>query len=169
MTRLPAMLFALALLCHPAAAEWRIDGSAAIVSPSATNGTIELLAITCGQPFAMEVLARGGGVAPAGGSADPTYLMAPGRVEARVDGRSFPLMTEAAEGAVLLHTESAGRAGPIGADLVEAVRSGSMLTLAFDLVPDVPGADGSAHETFAEFPLQGSADALQAALAGCGQ
>jgi hypothetical protein len=95
--------------------------------------------------------------------------MAPGRVEARVDGRSFPLMAEAAEGAVLLHTESAGRAGPIGADLVEAVRSGSMLTLAFDLVPDVPGADGSAHETFAEFPLQGSADALQAALAGCGQ
>ena len=168
-----AALLALVPASSPALAEWRLDNGVAIVSPAATNSTMELLVIHCGDPYHVEVLARGGPVLPDPGGDAPVeadYFYKPGKVEARIDGRKFPLAAAGSDAAVVLFAEGSAAQSylaPVGAPFIEALKTGTSLTLAFDVTPEANAADGSPHETVADFPLEGSAAALDAALASC--
>jgi hypothetical protein len=58
MTKLAAIAPTAALLCAiamPAHADWRLDEGVAIVEPTATNSTIDLLALMCGDPVQVEL------------------------------------------------------------------------------------------------------------------
>lgn len=169
MTRLAAIVFA-CLAATPASAEWRLDNGVAIVAPVNNNSTMELLAVLCGDPVAIEVYSRGGPVKPVTGAEEADYFYKPGKVEARVDGRAFPMAAAGSDSAVVLFAEGAAAEGymaPIGPNFIEALRSGRMLTLAFDVTPEANAADGTPFETVADFPLEGSAEALNTALARC--
>ena len=102
------------------------------------------------------------------GEAEADYFYKPGKVQARVDGQVFALSAAASDGAVVLFAEGTpaqDHLAPIGAPFIEALKTGTTLTLAFDVTPDA--IDGNPHETVADFPLAGSAAALDAALAAC--
>ena len=173
MKRSAAILFALGFAALPARADWILDGGVAIVSPTGGSSTMELLAVHCGDPYHLEVLSRGGPVRPAGNGEAPVeadYFYKPGKVEARIDGRTFPLVAAGSDSAVVLFTQGTAaqnHMAPIDAALIAALKSGSVLTLAFDVTPETNAADGTAHETVADFPLAGSGAMLNAALAGC--
>ena len=155
----------------PAFAEWQVDNGVAIVAPAANNSTMELLAVACGDPYQVEVYSRGGPVRPDtddGQAAELDYFYKPGKVEARIDGVVFRLAAAGSDAAVVLFAE--GKAAnnhlaPIGAAFIEALKGGTMLTLAFDATPDA--LDGAPHETVADFPLAGARAALEEALATC--
>lgn len=156
----------------PAFAEWRIDNGVAIVAPASTNSTIELLAVSCGDPYQVEVYSRGGPVRPdaAGAPAELDYFYKPGKVEARIDGRVFAFAAAGSDAAVVLFAQ--GKAAdnhlaPVTRAFIEALGAGTALTLAFDIVPGTDAPDGTPHETAAEFPLAGSRAALEDALASC--
>ena len=173
MKRLPVALLSLLIAAHPASAEWLLDGGVAIVSPTGGNSNVELLVVHCGDPYHVEVLARGGAVRQDTGdeAAAADYFYKPGKVQARVNGQTFPLVAAGSDAAVVLFAEgpaARNHMAPITSDLVAALKAGEMLTLAFDITPQANGSDGTAHETFAEFPLAGSATILETALAGCG-
>jgi hypothetical protein len=157
----------------PALAEWQVDNGVAIVSPTANNSTMELLAISCGDPYLVEVYSRGGPVRPEADSAAAAaadYFYMAGKVEARIDGKAFPLAAAGSDAAVVLFAQ--GRAAdnhlaPIGRAFVEALKDGTSLTLAFDVTPEANAQDGTPHETTAEFPLAGSRAVLEEVLASC--
>lgn len=171
------MRIAIALLfgfgfASPAAAQWMLDGGAAIVAPVAGNSNVELLVLSCGDPYRLEVLARGGAVAPGDvtGDAPVDYFYQPGRIVARIDTDTFPLVAAGSDAAVVLYSEGTAAQDYMAAidpAFVAALRSGSSLTLAFDITPEA-AADGTPHETVAEFPLGGSSAILDSALGGCG-
>ena len=167
---LPAILLAL-VLSTPARAEWLLDQGVAIVSPTSNNSTIELLVVSCGDPYAVEVYSRGGPVRPdADGNVEADYFYKPGKVQGRIGGQVFPLTAAGSEIAVVLFSEGTAAQGymaPVSRDFIGALKTGTSLTLAFDVTPEA-NADGTPHETFAEFPLAGSAAAIDAALATCG-
>lgn len=164
-----ALLLALGF-ATPALAEWRLDEGVAIVSPTGGNSTAELLVVACGDPYQVEVISRGGPVLPDGGEAvEADYFYAPGKVEARIDGRRFPLAAAGSGAAVVLFAEGSAaesHLAPIDPSFIAAMKAGTTLTLAFDITPQA-NADGTLHETVAEFPLAGSTAALDAALASC--
>lgn len=173
MKRASIALLALTLAVLPASAEWLLDGGVAIVSPTGGNSNMELLAVHCGDPYHVEVLARGGAVAPDAGDTteNADYFYQPGKIEARIGGQAFPLVAAGSDSAVVLFaqgTAAQNYMAPIRQDLIAAMKAGATLTLAFDLTPQANAADGTPHETFAEFPLAGSSAALDTALAGCG-
>lgn len=158
----------------PASAEWQVDSGVAIVSPAANSSTMELLAVSCGDPYQVEVYSRGGPVRPDpggdGAAVETDYFYKPGKVEARIDGVVFRLAAAGSDAAVVLFAE--GKAAdnhlaPLGAAFIEALKGGTRLTLAFDATPDADAQDGSPHETVAEFPLSGARAALEEALAAC--
>src|SRR5690606_32265012 len=126
----------------PARADWMLDGGVAIVSPTGGSSTMELLAVHCGDPYHLEVLSRGGPVRPAGGDEAPVeadYFYKPGKVEARIDGRTFPLVAAASDNAVVLFAEGTAaqnHMAPIDPSLIAALKTGTTLTLAFDVTPD---------------------------------
>ena len=157
----------------PALAEWQVDNGVAIVSPTANNSTMELLAISCGDPYLVEVYSRGGPVRPDADSGTPVeadYFYQPGKVEARIDGRTFPLAAAGSDAAVVLFAQgkaSENHLAPVAAAFIEALKGGTLLTLAFDVTPDANAQDGTPHETVAEFPLAGSRAVLEEALASC--
>ncbi len=154
----------------PAAAEWRLDDGVAIVEPSQTNANIELIALMCGDPVQIEIYARGGPVMPADQEVVADYFYKPGKVLASVDGQQFRLVAAGSDGAVVLFGEGSkaqNYMGDVPRALVEALKGGNTLTLGFDVTP-ANNADGSAHETIAVFPLDGSRAAIETALAGCG-
>jgi hypothetical protein len=167
------LLAALIALPTPSLAEWMLDNGVAIVAPTANNSTMELLAISCGDPIQVEVYSRGGPVRPEpvvddGAAADYFYL--PGKVQARVDGQVFALVAAGSEAAVVLFgegTAAQSHMADIDPAFVAALKTGTTLTLAFDVTPEANAADGTAHETMADFPLAGSSAALDAALASC--
>lgn len=175
MNKLAAIVPTAALLCAlalPASAQWRLDEGVAIVEPTATNGNIELIALSCGDPVHMEVYARGGPVLPDGDdTAKAEYFYLPGKVRALVDGRPFPLAAGASDETVVLFAEG-DKAGnymaPLRTDFIEAIKSGKELTLGFD-VTQANGPDGSPFETMATFPLEGSRGMIDQALSGCGK
>lgn len=156
-------------LTLPAFAEWRLDEGVAIVEPTETNGTIELLAVLCGDPVQVEIYSRGGPVMPETGDVPADYFNVPNKVRAVIDGRPFPLAAGGSEAAVVLFAEGSkaeGYLAPIRPDFVEALKSGSAMTLGFDITPE-NAADGSPFETFAVFPLEGSRAILDQALSSC--
>ncbi len=166
------VLLAALLLPSPALAEWMLDNGVAIVSPSANNSTMELLAISCGDPYQVEVYSRGGPVRPepADASVETDYFYKPGKVQARIDGQVFPLAAAGSEAAVVLFAEGTaaeGHMADIDAAFIAALKSGTSATLAFDVTPDTNAADGTPHETVADFPLAGSTAAIEGALATC--
>jgi len=161
-----------------ARAEWQVDNGVAIVAPTANNSTMELLAISCGDPYQVEVYSRGDPVRPdpdtgangGGAAAETDYFYKPGKVEARVDGKRFALAAAGSEAAVVLFMQ--GKAAqsylaPVTAAFIDALKDGATLTLAFDATDAVNAQDGAAYETIAEFPLAGSREALEEALASC--
>lgn len=163
---------AAALTATPAFAEWMLDNGVAIVSPVSNNSTMELLAVSCGDPYMVEVFSRGGPVQPdpAAEGAPADYFYQPGKVEARIDGRAFPLTAAASGAAVVLFsrgTAAQNHMAPIDTAFVDALKDGIMLTLAFDVTPDANAVDGSPYETMADFPLEGSRAVLDEALTGC--
>lgn len=172
-TLLPA-LCSLPLLVAATAvkAEWRLDHGVAIVSPVENNSNIELLVVSCGDPYFVEVYARGGPVLPdpGGEEVEADYFYMPGKVQARIDGQVFALTAAGSDAAVVLFGEGTANQSymaPVPRALVDALRTGTMLTLAFDITGAANATDGTPHETFAQFPLAGSTAALDAALASC--
>lgn len=167
-------LLAAAVTSFPAFAEWRVDGGVAIVSPTANNSTMELLAVSCGDPYQIEVYSRGGPVRPDRGdraAIEADYFYAPGKVEARIDGRVFRLAAAGSDAAVVLFAEGTAaqnHLAPVGASLIEALKGGTLLVLAFDVTPEASTRDGTPHETVAEFPLTRARAVLEEALASCG-
>lgn len=174
MKKLAAVLSLVAsmpLAASPAfAAEWRLDDGVAIVEPAETNSNIELVALMCGDPYQLEIYARGGPVQPAGQEPAADYFYLPGKVRASVDGQAFKLVAAGSDGAVVLFGEG-GKAqnhmGDVPRALVEALKGGQAFTLGFDITA-AANADGSPFETVAVFPLTGSRAAIETALAGCG-
>lgn len=161
---------ALSALPLPALAEWRLDNGVAIVEPSQTNSNIELVAVLCGDPFQIEVYARGGPVQPADQEVAGDYFYKPDKVRATVDGQIYRLAAAGSDGAVVLFGEGNAAESYLGRlplPMIEALKSGKVFTLAFDITP-AKNADGSAHETVAAFPLDGSRAALDQALGSCG-
>ncbi|TKT80406.1 hypothetical protein [Aquamicrobium sp. LC103] len=157
-------------IATPALAEWRLDNGVAIVAPAATNSTMELLAISCGDPYLVEVYSRGGPVRPAEGDHPAKYFHIPGRIEARIDGRTFPLVAAGSGAAAVLFfpgSEMQNGMASVSDDFIETLKAGKNLSLVFDVTPERNEADGSAFETMAEFPLESSAAALDTALAPC--
>jgi hypothetical protein len=156
----------------PVHAEWRLDEGVAIVEPSTTNGTVELLALMCGDPVHVEIYSRGGPVLPDGDdTAKAEYFYLPGKVRALVDSRPYPLAAAASDEAVVLFAEGSkaqNYLAPLRADFIEELKTGGELTLGFDITP-ANAADGSPFETTATFPLEGSRAAIDEALAGCGK
>lgn len=157
----------------PALAEWQVDNGVAIVSPTANNSTMELLAISCGDPYLVEVYSRGGPVRPdaeGGTPVEADYFYQPGKVEARIDGAAFALAAAGSDAAVVLFAEGTAaqnHLAPVARAFIEALKDGTVLVLAFDATPEPNAQDDSPHETVAEFPLAGSRAALDEALAGC--
>ena len=132
---------------------------------------MELLAISCGDPVMVEVYSRGGPVKPEAGAETVDYFYKPGMVQARIDGAVFPLTAAGSDAAVVLFAEGTAaqnHMAPIDPAFIAALKGGTMLTLAFDVTAETNAADGTAHETLADFPLSGSTAALDAALAACG-
>lgn len=165
-----ALLLAVFGAISPALAEWQVDSGVAIVSPAANNSTMELLAVSCGDPYQVEVYSRGGPVRPDGAAVEADYFYKPGKVEARIDGKAFALAAAGSDAAVVLFAQ--GKAAdnhlaPVGADFIDALKGGATLTLAFDVTPDANAQDGSPHETVADFPLAGARAALEETLASC--
>ena len=176
MKKLLAALGALAL-SSPAQAEWRLDAGGAIVEPSVTNSTMELLALLCGDPVQVEIYSRGGSVQPETADAEQPvaaqvqadYFYLPGKVQAVVDGRPFPLTAAGSDAAVVLFSEGTkaqSYMAPLRPDFIDALKTGKELTIGFDITP-ANGADGSPFETTAAFPLDGSAAVIEEALRGC--
>lgn len=167
------LLAALLLLPSPALAEWMLDNGVAIVSPAGNNSTMELLAISCGDPYQVEVYSRGGPVRPdpAGdASAEADYFYKPGKVQARIDGQVFAMTAAGSDAAVVLFSEGTAAQNymaDVDPAFIAALKSGTMLSLAFDVTPQANAADGTPHETVADFPLAGSSAAIDAALATC--
>ena len=162
-------LFTLGSL-SPAAAEWRIDEGVAIVEPSETNSNIELVAILCGDPFQLEVYARGGPVLPADQEVEADYFYKPDRVRAIIDNQLYRLTAAGSDGAVVLFGEGSAAESYMGRlpfPMIETLKAGKTFTLAFDITP-ANNADGSPHETLAVFPLEGSRAALDQVLGTCG-
>ncbi|MBX3530417.1 MAG: hypothetical protein KF849_07405 [Rhizobiaceae bacterium] len=160
----------LSVLSFPALAEWRLDNGVAIVEPTQTNSNIELVAVLCGDPFQIEVYARGGPVQPADQEVAADYFYKPGKVRAAVDGQLYPLAAAGSDGAVVLFGEGSAAENYLGRlpfPMIETMKSGKLFTLAFDITP-AKNADGSAYETVAVFPLDGSRAALDQALGSCG-
>jgi hypothetical protein len=163
------MMLAGAAAVSPALAQWSLDQGTAIVSPSETNSNAELLAVSCGEQVSLEIFARGGAVRPNDREVQPDYFSRPDRLRVDVDGRPFAIVAEATDAGIAL-AGKASRAGapkPVDDGLIEALRSGSLLTVAIDAVAGENGPDGSPYETVVRFPLAGSKDAIDAALAGC--
>ena len=149
-------------------AAWLLDNGVAIVSPSRNNSTMELLAVSCGDPYNLEVFSRGGPVRPENGNIEAEYFYLPGKVQARIDGQIFALAAAGSDGAVVLFNEGAAAQdylAPVDAAFIEALKTGSTLTLAFDVTPETDGS--GPYETVAEFPLEGSRNALETALGAC--
>jgi hypothetical protein len=168
MKRALAVLLTLAA-ASPAYAQWRLDEGVAIVEPGETNSNIELLALMCGEPFQLEVYARGGPVMPADQEVAADYFYKPGMVRATVDAQTFRLTAAGSDGAVVLFGEGSAAQnymGPLPRPMIEALKGGKVFTLAFDITA-AKNADGSPHETVATFPLTGSREAIEQALAGC--
>jgi hypothetical protein len=156
-------------LASPASAEWLLDEGVAIVEPAETNSTIEVMAVLCGDPFFVEIYSRGGPVMPDAGEVAAEYFYLPGKVRAMIDGRTFPLAAAGSGAAVVLFAEGAkadSYLAPVRLEFIEAVKSGTAMTLGFDITPD-NAADGSPFETFAIFPLEGARAVLDEALAPC--
>jgi hypothetical protein len=165
-----ATLAALAWIV-PVQAEWRIDQGTAIVSPSETNSTAELLVVSCGDPYLLEIFARGGPVKPVPAASDfeADYFYKPQKVIAVIDGTIFPMSAAGSGAAVVLFAQGTAEQdylAPVPRSFLGALRGGTSLSIAFDIEP-ASAADGTPHETYARFPLEGSADALDDALAGC--
>jgi hypothetical protein len=159
----------LLLAAAPALAEWRLDEGVAISDPASTNSNIELVALMCGDPFQLEVYARGGPVMPADQELVADYFNKAGRVRASVDAQNFKLAASGSDGAVVLFGEGPAADGYLAdlpRSLVTALRSGKVLTLGFDIT-EAKNADGSPFETIAVFDLAGSDAAIGEALAGC--
>lgn len=168
MKRLIATLGAV-LVSAPALAEWRLDEGVAIVEPSQTNSTIELMALLCGDPVQLEIYSRGGPVMPDSGDVQADYFNLPGKVRAVVDNVPFPLAAGGADETVVLFaegTKAEGYLAPLRPDFIDALKSGKEATLGFDITPG-KAADGSAFETTATFPLEGAGAIIDQALAGC--
>jgi hypothetical protein len=165
------------VVASPALADWQVDNGVAIAAPAATNSTIELLAISCGDPYQVEVYSRGGPVrpAPAAGQGDGApietdYFYKPGKVEARIDGKAFALAAAGSDAAVVLFAQgkaAQNHLAPVTASFIDALKSGTSLVLAFDVTEEAGATDGTAFETTAQFPLAGSREALEEALASC--
>lgn len=166
--------FVLVLVIAPVAsaqADWRLDQGTAIVSPSETNSTAELLVVSCGDPYFVEIFARGGPVMPAaaGRASEADYFYKPNKVVAVVDGTVFPMSAAGSGAAVVLFSEGTAEQNymaPVPDAFIGAVRGGTSLTIAFD-IDAANAADGTPHETYVRFPLAGSAAALDDALGGC--
>jgi hypothetical protein len=156
-------------LASPASAEWLLDEGVAIVAPNETNSTIELMAVLCGDPFQIEVYSRGGPVMPEAAEVPADYFHLPDKVRAVIDGGAFPLAAAGSDAAVVLFAEGSkanGYLAPIRLEFIEALKSGSAMTLGFDITPE-NAADGTPFETYASFPLEGSRPVLDQGLAGC--
>ena len=163
---------AIAAATPPAFAEWQVDNGVAIVAPTTNNSTMELLAISCGDPYQVEVYSRGGPVRPDTGDAatEADYFYMPGKVEARIDTKRFALAAAGSDAAVVLFSQgkpSENHLAPIERAFIEALKEGTTLVLAFDVTAEANAQDGTPHETLAEFPLNGSRAVLDEALSGC--
>lgn len=155
---------------QPSAADWRLDNGVAISEPSQTNSNMELVALMCGDPYQLEIYARGGPVMPADQEVAADYFYKPGKVLATVDTQSFKLAAAGSDGAVVLFGEgnaAQNYLADLPRALVEALKGGTTLRIAFDVTP-ARNLDGTPHETVAVFPLDGSRAAIETALAGCG-
>lgn len=108
--------------------------------------------------------------ADSGTPVEADYFYQPGKVEARIDGRTFPLAAAGSDAAVVLFAQgkaSENHLAPVTTPFIEALKGGTLLTLAFDVTSEANAQDGTPHETVAEFPLAGSRAVLEEALASC--
>ncbi len=165
-----AALAAMFIAIAPAHAQWRLDNGVAIVEPAETNSNMELVALVCGDPYQLEVYARGGPVQPADQEVAADYFYKPNKVRATIDGQAFKLTAAGSDGAVVLFGEGSKAQSymdKLPAALVQALMAGKTLTLGFDITA-ANNADGSPFETIAVFPLTGSREAIEATLSACG-
>lgn len=167
----PALFSALAVLAlaTPTLAAWRVDNGLAVVEPDETNSNLQLLALSCGDPFQLELYAHDGPVLPQVWDGPADYFYQPGKIVASVDGRDFPLVAAGSEFAVVLYSEGTVAEhylAPVDRELIGALRDGATLTLHFDISTS-NAQDGSPHETHARFPLADARAALDSALAAC--
>ena len=142
MKRLLATL--LAFVPAAAHADWRLDGGVAIVEPAESNSTVEAMTVLCGDPFFVEIYSRDGPVMPASGKVAAEYFYLPGKVRALIDGTAYPLAAAGAELAIVLFeegTEAQSYLAPIRLEFVEALKSGTAVTIGFDIT-EGNAADG---------------------------
>jgi hypothetical protein len=163
------------LLVLPAAAQaaggWRLENGAAVAEPHAGNSNVLRIEIACGEPYRLALYTAHGPVLPVSGQGDADYFYTPGRIEAEVDGRFFPLVAAGSDDAVVLFgegTEEEGFMSDPDPDLLAALAEGGALTLSFDIAPAPHAETDSPFETFAQFSLEGAGDAVTQALAPCG-
>ncbi len=149
---------------------WKLEHGAAFAAPSESNSNIYRLEIGCGEPYRLAVYTDNGPVLTADGQGADDYFYKPRRIEAEVDGSTFPLVAAGSDDAVVLFGEGTAEQGFMAdpdPDLLAAIRRGAELTLFFDVTSAPNGETDSPYETFARFPLQGSGEVIAQALAGC--
>ncbi|EKF18065.1 hypothetical protein [Nitratireductor pacificus] len=168
-----AVLALLCLACAslPARAEWRLENGVAMATPDGGNSNITRLLIECGTPFNLLVYASGGPVLPvAGGGGEADYFYQPHRIEAEIDGQRFPLAAAGSDDAVVLTGQGAeanGYLADLDRALLDLLRQGRHLTLAFDVTPEPNAETDSPFETFARFSLDGADPVIGSALRDC--
>ena len=165
-----AFLFVLPGAALAQESSWRFEHGAAFAQPSESNSNIFRLEIGCGEPYRLAVYTDRGPVLPADGQGEGDYFYKPGRIEAEVDGGSFPLVAAGSDDAVVLFGEGTAEQGYMAdpdPELLSAIRQGAQLTLLFDITSAANAETDSPHETFARFPLQGADEVIAQALAGC--
>ncbi|MXN63403.1 hypothetical protein GR183_00670 [Stappia sp. GBMRC 2046] len=167
--RLPALALAASLTATAAfasaafASDWETVSDTAFTRVMETNSTMVALAVQCADEMKLEIYAANDGPifhADTGETSEFQYQ--PGKVVALVDGEAFPLAAAGAEATTVLFSEGSeaqNYLAPISPPLAAALRSGGTLELRFDLLPD-SAPDGSPHETFGRFSLDGAAEAM---------
>jgi len=166
-----AIVLVVVLTAAPVLAAWeKVDGGVT-AKPTETNSTIEALHVHCLEGPAIDLYSHDlGPVLPLEGGAEADYFYKPGMISADVDGQKFPLVAAGSDEAVVLFSEgeeAKGYLAPVDRALFEAMVSGKMLTLSFDISP-AQGTDGSALETFARFDLAGAGALIGDAVKACG-
>lgn len=166
--RLPALRLSLALAASLTAtgafaSDWETVSDTAFTRVLETNSTMVALAVQCGDEMKLEIYAANDGPifhADTGETSEFQYQ--PGKVLAIIDGKAFPLAAAGAEATTVLFSEgnpAQNYLAPISPQLAAALRDGSSLELRFDLLPEA-APDGSPHETFGRFSLNGAAEAM---------
>lgn len=167
-TCLVTSLFMFAPTAH--AALWELENGLAITKPSATNSNIVQLEVGCGDPYHFGVFTQHGAVLTKDGQGDADYFYEPGRIQAVIDGNTFPLVAAGSGDAVILLAEGTKEdnyLADIEESFITTLKQGSELLLRFDIVSE-NAADGSPFETYALFPLSGAQPIIDEALGDCG-